>query len=34
MFCENCGKVHYISIEGPYKENDYYDLVNTFVSEK
>ena len=31
---DDSGKVHYISIEGPDKENDYYDLVNTFVSEK
>ena len=25
---------HYIAIEGPEKENDYYDLVNTFTLEK
>lgn len=34
IFKDDSGKVHYISIEGPDKENDYYDLVNTFVSEK
>lgn len=34
VFKDDSGKVHYISIEGPDKENDYYDLVNTFVSEK
>ena len=34
IFKDDSGKVHYISIEGQDKENDYYDLVNTFVSEK
>ena len=34
VFKDDSGKVHYVSIEGPDKENDYYDLVNTFVSEK
>jgi len=26
--------IHYIAIEGPEKENDYYDLINTFVLKK
>lgn len=34
VFEDNKGVKHYIAIEGPEKENDYYDLVNTFTTEK
>ena len=33
-FEDENGTKHYIAIEGPEKENDYYDLINTFVLEK
>ena len=33
-FEDENGIKHYIAIEGPEKENDYYDLINTFVLSK